>query len=251
MTFRFAVVYEAAADFAIATDLADREILDAVDDWLDEDLLESQRAWVGDTPAGERLTWTGLKRLALKANVIPLGHFGRAPALPDAGAARRVIAYLVQEMPDLSAIVLIRDQDDQPKRRAGLEQARATDDNKIPIVVGLAVVEREAWVISGFEPDADGAEESARLTAERTVLGFDPRERSHELTACKDDAARRSPKRVLHALTAGDGERQRRCWRETSLEVLRARGERNGLAEYLREVRERLAPLIGRVGDSA
>jgi hypothetical protein len=247
MTFRFAVVHEAEADFATATELADREVLEAVNDWLDEHLLESQREWVGQTPTGERLTWSNLKRLALAAGVTPMGHFGREPAFPDARAARRAIEYLIQEMSGLSAIVLSRDQDDEPERRKGLDQAREHDHSGMVIVIGFAVVEREAWVISGFEPQDAG--ETARLDAERAYLGFHPCERSHELTACKDDAAKRSPKRVLHALSNGDHDRQRRCWTETSLAVLRTRGVENGLATYLREVRERLAPLIGHVPD--
>ncbi len=115
------------------------------------------------------------------------------------------------------------------------------------IVVGLAVVERECWVISGFDPQDDG--ESARLDAERGTLGFDPRFRSHELTACKDDTATRSPKRVLRQLSADDRERQRHCWANAPLRLLRERGGENGLAAYLHEIRDRLARLIGHVGE--
>ena len=42
-------------------------------------------------------------------------------------------------------------------------------------------------MISGFDPQDDV--EKSRLAAERQTLGFDPRVRSHELTACKDDRA--------------------------------------------------------------
>ncbi|HEY8505534.1 MAG TPA: hypothetical protein VIL46_13200 [Gemmataceae bacterium] len=115
------------------------------------------------------------------------------------------------------------------------------------IVVGLAVVEREAWVISGFDPQDD--EETARLGAERQTLGFDPRLRSHELTACKNDQAVRSPKRVLRQLSGGNRDRERNCWTNTSLERLRERGSENGLAAYLQEVRDRLARLIGHVAE--
>ena len=111
--------------------------------------------------------------------------------------------------------------------------------------MGLAVVERESWVISGFDPQ-DDVEES-RLAAERQTLGFDPRMRSHELTACKDDRARRSPKRVLRVLCGGDADRERRCWRETLLATLRDRGAENGLSAFLDEVRTELAVLIGHI----
>ena len=139
--------------------------------------------------------------------------------------------------PTWPAILLIRDQDNQPERREGLEQARREAKLPLPVVVGLAVVERECWVISGFDP-LDEAEES-RLAAERQTLGFDPRMRSEELTACKNDLARRSPKRVLRVLCGGEHDRERRCWRETLIETLRDRGAMNGLGAFLDEVRAR------------
>lgn len=141
--------------------------------------------------------------------------------------------------------MLVRDQDDQEDRRDGLEQARREDHEGLVIVVGLAVVEREAWVISGFVPHDEA--EQARLDAERQKLGFYPHERSHELTAGKDDTAPRSPKRVLRQLSGGDYDRERHCWNTTPLALLRERGTVNGLVAFLDEVRTRLAPLIGHV----
>ncbi|WP_148590850.1 hypothetical protein [Aquisphaera giovannonii] len=111
------------------------------------------------------------------------------------------------------------------------------------MVIGLAIVERESWVVSGFDPRNE--DETARLEAERQRLGFDPRLRSHELTACKDDRAPRSPKRVLHELCSRDWDRERICWYETRLDALRIRGRENGLAAFLDEVRDHLAVLIG------
>lgn len=245
MTKRFAVVYEAEADFWTATELADRALLESVD-WLDEEQLPYQRSWEGADPRGQLLTWKALRRLAQEAGIKPHhGHFQGEPRLPDAVAGRRAIDYLLNEFAQLDAILLVRDQDDEPERRAGLEQARSEDPSGVVIVVGLAVVERECWVISGFDPQDD--KETARLDAERRTLSFNPCERSHELTACKNDQAPRSPKRVLRQLSGDDRERERRCWTESPLELLRERGGENGLAEYLLEIRDRLAPLIGHV----
>jgi hypothetical protein len=100
-------------------------------------------------------------------------------------------------------------------------------------------------VISGFEPQDD--EETSSLTAERQALGFDPRLRSHELTACKNNNAPRSPKRVLRVLCAGDADRERRCWLETALTTLRGRGTENGMVAFLDEVRKNFATLIGHI----
>jgi hypothetical protein len=246
MSVRFAVVYEAEADFQTATELADRVLTEAID-WLDEDLVDHQREWLARTDAGDRFTWTGINQLARNAGIRVHGHFDEKPGLPDAAAARRATLFLLNTVPKLNAIVLIRDQDDQPERRAGLEQARNQDHSGIVIVVGVAIVERECWVVSGFEPKDEG--ELSRLETEKKRLGFDPRLRNHELTACKNDQATRSPKRVLRELTEENRDRERCCWREAPLDVLRQRGAENGLAAYMHEVRHRLAPLIGHVSE--
>ncbi len=240
MSHRFAVVAEAPADHRTATELADRILIDAID-WLVEDQLPHHREWVVEV-SGEQLTWKRIRKLAEAAGIEAEGFFNGEPGLPDARAARRALRYLRVTVPELKAVVLVRDQDDQADRRDGLDQARREDHEGLVIVVGLAVVVREAWVISGFEPQDE--DERTRLDAERQKLGFFPNERSHELTA-KNDTAPRSPKRVLRVLTGGDFDRERRCWNSTSLAQLRERSTENGLVQYLDEVRTRLAPLIG------
>jgi hypothetical protein len=234
------VVHEAPADFRTATELADRVLVESID-WMEEHLIEHQRTWLREW-SGAPFTWKRIKQSALDAGIDAIGFFDGEPAQPDARAARRAILYLRHALPDLAGVLLIRDQDDQPERRVGLEQARRQEEGRLPVVVGLAVVERESWVISGFDPQ-DVVEES-RLAAERQTLGFDPRVRSHELTACKDDHAPRSPKRVLSVLTGSNGERQRRCWKEAPLPLLDQRGQGNGLSEYFKEIRALLVPLI-------
>lgn len=244
MTRRFVIVCEARADFETASELADRVLCESVD-WLQEEDLDYQRSWLHHTTTGESLTWTGIKHLARNAGITIQGYFDNQPGAADAQLARRAILYLLTTFPDLDAILLIRDQDNQPERLNGLEQARNHDYSGKAIVIGVAVVERESWVICGFEPKNN--EERDQLETERRRLGFNPQFKSHELTACSDDTAVRSPKRVLRQLAGGVRERERLCWTETSLDVLRKRGDKNGLAVYLREVRDRLAPLIGHV----
>lgn len=244
MSLRFAVVHEAPADFSTATELADREIVDAIG-WLDDESIVHQRTWVQHSPTGEPLLWKKIGSLAAEAHITASGHFNGEPGEPDAAAARRAIRYLRYTYPDLNGIVLVRDQDDQPERRRGLEQAREVDDRRVPLVIGFAIVERESWVIAGFDPLDQG--ETDCHDAERQHLGFDPRTQSEDLTACKDDTAKRSPKRVLAVLCGKQFEREQRCWRETPLRTLRERGANNGLAAFLEEVREKLAPLIGHV----
>ncbi|MBI1902972.1 MAG: hypothetical protein HYS13_17885 [Planctomycetia bacterium] len=241
MSKSFVVVHEAQPDFTVATELADRVFLDHIN-WLDATLLESQRQWVGDDPPRGRLTWKAIRSRARELGIRVHGHFDGEPALPDANAARKAIAYVLRQFDTVDAIVLIRDADDQNVRRQGLEQARALFSSQTAIVIGLAVPERECWVISGFEPEND--DERQRLESEIQKLGFNPSLRSHELTAVKDDRAKRSPKRVLKALANDDIERERNCWQITPLTVLEERGRHNGLKDYLREVEELLSPLM-------
>jgi hypothetical protein len=241
MTLRIAVVHEHQSDFVVSTELADR-VLIAQHDWL-VDYLAHSRHWISELE-GKSLTWSGVKKSAKSLGIRAHGRFPDGPGKADAVAGRRAIEFLLKMDDTLDAIMLIRDQDDQPERRLGLEQARAEHGSPI-IVIGFAIVEREAWVISGFEPQDPG--EQARLDAERQTLGFYPHQHSHELTACKDNTAPRSPKRVLKVLTGGDTMRERRCWNETPLALLRERGTENGLFAFLEEVRIRLAPQIGHV----
>jgi hypothetical protein len=239
---RLVVIYEARADFELATELADRVLVESVE-WLEEQ-LDANREWIGVDQDGRALTWASIAKLAREHGVRVHGHFNGAPGKPDAHAARRAIVYLLQSVRCIDAMLLIRDQDDQPARRQGLEQARNHHSAHVRVVIGLANPERECWVLSGFEPGDEP--ERAKIASEKQGLGFDPCVDSHELTACKNDQAKRSAKRVLAALTDGGQERQRRCWIKTPLSTLEARGGRNGLAAYLKEVRETLVPLVTR-----
>lgn len=242
MTRQIAVVHEAEADFTTATELADRVVVESIS-WMTEDDIGPARDWVAFTPDGLRLSWTGIETLAHDAGIRVRGHFGNDPAEPDAKSALRAIRYLRLIYPELDAVMLIRDQDNQPERRLGFEQARAVDHGGLPIVVGVAIVEREAWILCGFH--AEDEAETAKIAVTRARLGFDPCVRSHELTAFGDDTAKRSAKRALHELTASAPDRERRCWLDTPLPTLRDRGKDNGLADYLDDVQLRLSPLFG------
>ena len=234
------VVFEADADRVIATELADRVIVEHIA-WIDDTMLDAQRSWttkIGDQP----IRWAAIKGMARQRGLRIHGHFSGEPGLPDAAAARRAILLLKGDFEDLGAILLIRDADKQAERKAGMDQARRVFESMI-VVIGLAIPESEAWVICGFEPlDSD---EDELLRQEHSELGFDPRLRSHELMATHDDQAKRSPKRILKALTGDSVEREQRCWLETPLATLRERGQENGLADYLSEITSKVAPLIG------
>jgi hypothetical protein len=63
------------------------------------------------------------------------------------------------------------------------------------------------------------------------------------LTASSDQA-QNSCKRVVRVLTGGDADRERMCWQTADLGTLRERGTETGLADFLREVEDRLLPLL-------
>lgn len=243
MSRPFVVVYEAPDDATLACCLADRILLDEVD-WLEPGLLDSQRQWLLSVVAEGKtveLRWANIRTLARQLNVNLFGTFDGEAAEPDAKAARRAIIVIKRLIPTTVAILLTRDSDKQLSRRKGLVQAQQAEKH-VPVVIGLAVPEREAWVLAGFDPIDEA--ETKRLQAERQRCGFDPRLKSQNLMATGDDRADKSAKRVLAALVGDSREREACCWRDTLLEKLKSRGSENGLAEYLNGVSVELTPLL-------
>lgn len=252
---RVMVFCEAQGDFQTATGLVDRVLAEAGPTWV-ADLLDGQseetrkalREWVGDGEGRAFFDLHKIDKYVKKLGVlVPQGHFAGKPALPDATMGRTVlsIARAVRKKEAVDAVLIVRDMDDQGKaRREGLKQAHdeARPWARFAIVVGIVDPEREAWVLAGFEPESD--DERERLEAVRKELGFHPCESAHSLYA-KHDHDKRSAKRVLNELTGDDREREARCWTHAPLDRLRARGDRTGLSDFLRDVRERLVPLAG------
>ena len=242
---------EAAADFRTASGLLDRVLREEGPPWI-ADLIDEHpdavRIWHLDG-AGRAFfdvhAWRAyVKQLSIR---VPHGHFDGRPGGAGALMARTVfqIVRALNRRPNeeaIEAVVLVWDMDDQPDaRRGGLTSARteARCWAAFEIVLGCANPMREAWVLAGFDPAHD--DERARLEAARRELGFSPSEHAHRLDA-KDEQAKLSAKRVLRALVDGDPEREARCWSETPLETLRARGEASGLREYLDEVSQLVLP---------
>lgn len=239
---------EALADFQIASDLIDRV------------LREGDQTWVADvmaaTPDGIRTFYAdgnrpffdvhSLRRYVDDLSVrVPHGHFDGRPGAADAVMGRTVFAIvraLVQKGDAVDAAIIIRDIDNKPSRQAGLEQSRAEAAKlgRFRIVLGCPNIMREAWVLVGFE--AGDTDEQSRLANMRQELGFSPTENAHQLDS-GDEQAKRSPKRVLRALTLGDRAREEKCWRETPLDILRTRCPPTGLCAFLLEVEQQLVPL--------
>jgi hypothetical protein len=250
----FVVIVESSADARTATKLADRIFLEKVN-WLEPEILQHLFQWTGLEASTEHSCWkdinqitTNLKNLGFRPPRY-LGH-GKDGALKSDGAATIKILNLVrylQKTRNIKAVIFIRDLDNQPERREGIEQARSEQIDrqlKLEIVIGTANRMREAWVLNGFIPL--NQEERQILEEIKTKLNFDPCEESHRLrsNSFEEPDRIRNPKVVVEKLTGGKIEREQQCWEETSLEHLRKRGINTGLTDYLHEIEQRLTPII-------
>lgn len=240
MPSKIAVVCEARDDFQTATDLVDRVIVEEVD-WISADLLDDFRQWQGVDDATPYVLWRDVHKLAKQRDIRIRGHFDNQPGMADSKICRLALNLLWAVHKDLEAILLIRDDDRQKERRKGLEQARNEFKTPLPVVIGLAHLKRECWVLLGFDPETDN--EKSRLEALIQELSFDPCH-SPERLADKKDHENRSAKRVLKELTCDNREREERCWQETALDVLAKRGQEIGLTDYLTELKTKLIPIF-------
>lgn len=239
VAFEFGVVCEARADRDTACGLADRVLLEEIS-WLAPETLDSCRSWRGLRSEDAYLRWASVKEEARRAKLVIFGRFKDEPGEQDAYTARRALLLLARAGRRPDAVLLIRDGDAQRDRK-GLEQARDYSGWPFEVIIGLAHPKRECWVLAGFDPR--NADEAERLDAETQRLSFHPVRDAHQLTA-REHGAKKDAKVALDSLTQGDKERERACLEETPLSVLKERGAKTGLAEYLNEVRERLVPVL-------
>ena len=184
------------------------------------------------------VTWVEVKSLSRELGIRPRGFIENESGQPepralDARQTQRVIHLIESRWPEVGGILLIRDDDRKTKRRTGMEQARGESALSARIVIGLAHTKRECWVLAGFEPGND--DEELSLSNASKELGFDPRLHADRLTA-KHDHDKRSAKGILRDLVRDDAGREAKCWKLTPLSLLKQRGTKTGLAEYLDEV---------------
>ena len=220
--------------------------------WLKEHLdsypLDSVCEWVGDGSGAAFFDVHKINKYTPKKSFLrPYGHFDGRKAGADYFSAltafRLARAEAGIEGP-IAAVIFVHDADEQgDSRREGLEQARsvAVRESNFRVVLGCPDMEREAWVLAGFEPEHKT--EQQRLDEERRALGFCPCIEAHRLRD-NDDHAPRSPKRALMALTSGDSSREEKCWAEAPLDRLKQRGESSGLRAFLEEIEKELVPLF-------
>jgi hypothetical protein len=252
----FIVIVESGADSRTATKLAER-VLKEKFDWLDDDILQHCFQWTGLEEGTEFSCWRDIRKIIddakkqLKYNEPRyLGHNSKGEPLKADGAASIKVLNLVrflQKIRHIKAVIFIRDLDNQPERKEGIEQARSEHINKTPkleIVIGVANTKREAWVLNGFIPS--NQQEKQLLEEIKNKLSFDPCIESHRLRATSDKEPERirNVKVVVEQLTNNDMEREKLCWEDTNLKHLREIGIETGLTDYISEVEKRLGVMI-------
>jgi hypothetical protein len=252
----FIVIVESGADSRTATKLAER-VLKEKFDWLDDDILQHCFQWTGLEEGTEFSCWRDITKIIDNAKsqikYKPsrfIGHHSKSVPLKADGAASIKVLNLVrflQRIRQIKAVIFIRDLDNQPERKEGIEQARSEHINKTPkleIVIGAADPKREAWVLNGFIPS--NQQEKQIIEEIKNKLSFDPSIESHRLRATseKEPERIRNVKVVVEQLTGNDMEREKQCWEETNLKHLRERGVDTGLTDYIQEVEQRLAAIL-------
>ncbi|HSN99731.1 MAG TPA: hypothetical protein VLS89_15655 [Candidatus Nanopelagicales bacterium] len=235
-TFSIAVVCEARADQATGCALADRMLCAQVD-WL-EGNLEQVRIYRGLLPVEPHLPWREVPGLARRRGIRVTGRFTGQ----DGHVARQALLLLVAADPRPDAVLLLRDSDGHlEERTSGLDGARAAQRWPFFVVIGVAHVMRECWVLAGFDPQ--DSDEAARLEAVRRQLGFDPRLHAERLTA-KHGHDKLSAKRVLAFLCDHVWDREEACWTSVDVALLAQRGDQTRLRAFLDELQAHLVPLF-------
>jgi hypothetical protein len=247
------VIVESRMDAVTATKLAERILLEKID-WLEEqENLQHHFKWSGLDAGTEYSCWMHLDDILNRAEKggIPkpryLGHNKTGVLGVDGAAALKILklSKLLHRKNNrkIAAIIFVRDLDNQRDRKQGIEQVRSAyidEQPRIEIVIGAADRMREAWVLNGFVPLNDA--EKRLLAQIKTKLSFDPCEKAHQL---RDEPGKeRNPKLVVKQLTGGEISREQQCWEETDLDILRSRGTKTGLTDYLAEIERRLIPII-------
>ncbi|WP_437935250.1 hypothetical protein [Sorangium sp. So ce341] len=245
------VAAESAGDVRVVQTLVDRVLIGEIS-WVAEtfegcrasmeDGLSPCRSWRGVEGSG----WLDLHRvsdLARERGLRIYGSFAGEPGEADARMHRAALLLFAEEDEPPAAVVIARDLDGRAARAEGFAQAVAAGSWPFDVVIGaLPEPEIEAWLIAAWIPEDDP--ERKRHAALRGELHFDPCAKPEQLTS-KNEADRKDAKRVLGVLTTTGRDALAR-WSDVPLGRLEAHGGACGLARFVREVRERLVPIVER-----
>lgn len=182
--------------------------------------LDNFCEWIGDRGGNPFFDVHRVYKYAQERGVrLPHNRFDGRSAAPGYLMARTAFLVARQEAKasePIDAVILIWDADDQgDARRGGLDQARtiARLEERFRVVLGCPDMEREAWVLAGFEPEHKT--EQQQLDEECRALGSVPAMRPTAcatttigLLAAPSALSRRSP-RATRCVRSGAGRRRR------------------------------------------
>lgn len=232
------VAAESAGDTWIVQALVDRMLVEGID-WVEPEVLPFYRDWCGVMGA-PWLDLHGAYRLARELGLRIYGHFDGAPGADDAHMHRAALLLFAEEDEPPKAVVIARDLDGEPDRARGFHQAVEAGIWPFVIAGALAQPEIEAWQIAAW--DAEDEPERRRLAGLRGELGFDPCAQPERLTS-KSQTDPGDAKRILEVLTT-TGRDARARWADAPVARLESAGARCGLADFVRDVRDRVVPVV-------
>ncbi len=252
MSNRIAVVCEGPSDFPVARELIDQTLLRCVElHWINDDAdLSVHRVYSGETDTVPFIKWASIDTDSPKDYRRSLRAMFKEdwPTHDTAVRVQRVLFDFLRRSSDVGEappyIVIVKDTDNDTARADQLNDVRALLEVKqLPAVLGVQHTELECWLLAGFQPGDDSERNRLAEVCRGDFppgVGFNPCEKSHQLTATKKDQDKLSPKRVLNHLTNSDPARAITGLHRNHHAVLAARGTENGLADFLLDIEKRL-----------
>ncbi len=187
---------------------------------------------------------TSIGKSLVSAGARPLtGHFDGRPGADGAAQARNAWHLLRRRNVTLAEAArydfafFLRDADGKrDERQLGLDQAEAVCRGPTPcarpkLLMGLAITEREGWVIASFEPRDERERQALERERARTTLAL---EADLDRLINGNSTDDRDNKRVLAALIGDDVSDHIERIEQCELSVLLRRGASTGLTAALR-----------------
>ena len=173
---KWASVAEHETDHKVVRALVDRCAEEAVP-WT-RDQLDYLRVWSSgfrwtdaNSLDGAAFRWGGTQSRV--PNTVRFGRFDGNLRDHDAYATRKLLVALASASVEL--VVLLRDRDGveerEPSIRTAVQDFREKFGGQIQVCIGIADLELESWVLTGFVAQTD--DEQRRLRAEAQTLHFE------------------------------------------------------------------------------
>lgn len=128
------MIFESSAGARTATKLAERVLVEKID-WLEAEILQNLFRWSGLEAETEYSCWKDVANIVRNAKEaglpIPkfLGHSKTGALKADGAVAMKILNLIrvlqLKQRRQIRAVLFIRDLDNQPERREGMEQARS------------------------------------------------------------------------------------------------------------------------------